>query len=147
MSEPIMVEVPVEAGERFRPPTSPASEPFWEATRGRRLVIQWCIPCERPIHFPREACPACLGTDLEFRTASGRATVYAVSVMPKAANPSMAGRGPYAVALVQLDEGVRLLTNVITPDPYAVQVGDAVTVAWEPLGDGRHLPVFVPRVS
>ena len=57
----------------------------------------------------------------------------------------MAGRGPYAVALVQLEEGVRLLTNVITPDPYAVLVGDAVTVAWEPLTDGRHLPVFVPR--
>ncbi len=145
MTEPIMVEVPAEAGERFPPPTSPASEPFWEATRERRLVVQWCLQCEGPIHFPREACPACLGTDLEFRVASGRATVYAVSVMPKPANPTMAGRGPYAVALVQLDEGVRLLTNVITPDPYAVRVGDAVTVAWEPLSDGRHLPVFVPQ--
>ena len=144
MSDAIMVDVPAEAGERFRPPISPASEPFWAATREPRLLVQWCVPCERPIHFPREACPSCLGTDLEFRTASGRATVYAVSVMAKPANPSMAGRGPYSVALVELDEGVRMLTNVITSDPDSVSIGDSVTVAWEPLSDGRHLPVFVP---
>ena len=72
-------------------------------------------------------------------------TANAAGVMPKPANPSMAGRGPYAVALVELQEGVRMLTNVITPDPYSVLVGDAVAVAWEPLTDGRHLPVFVPE--
>ncbi len=144
MSEAILVDVPAGVGERFRPPTSPASEPFWEATREPRFVIQWCVPCDRPIHFPREACPGCLGTDLDFRAASGRAVVYAVSVMAKPANPTMDGRGPYVVALVELAEGVRMLTNVITPDPYSVVVGDAVTVAWEPLTDGRHLPVFVP---
>lgn len=144
MSEPILVVPPAGADERFRPPVSPASEPFWAATREPRLVLQWCRSCDRPVHFPREACPTCLGTELEFRPASGRATVYAVSVMAKPANPTMDGRGPYAVALVDLAEGVRMLTNVITDGPETVAVGDAVTVAWEPLTDGRHLPVFVP---
>jgi uncharacterized OB-fold protein len=143
MSDPILVAPPAGAAERFRPPVSAASEPFWEATRVPRLVLQWCRSCERPVHFPREACPTCLGTELEFRPASVRATVHAVSVMAKPANPTMDGRGPYAVALVDLAEGVRMLTNVISDEPATVAVGDAVSVAWEPLSDGRHLPVFV----
>lgn len=147
MSDPIILEPPVQAVERFRPPVSMASVPFWEATREPRLVLQWCRACERAIHFPREACPTCLGTDLEFRTASGRATVHAASIMAEPANPSMAGRGPYVVALVELAEGIRMLTNVMTADPGSVAMGDAVTVAWEPLTDGRHLPMFVPEVS
>ena len=138
------IEPPEGAADRFAPPVSPAAEPFWAATRECQLVLQWCTSCEVPIHFPREVCPTCLGDDLEFRAASGRGTVHAVSVMPKAANPTMGGRGPYAVALVDLREGPRMFTNVITGDPDKVVVGQPVVVAWEPLADGRHLPVFVP---
>ncbi len=147
MSPPLVLEPPDGAPERFSPPESPAGAPFWAATRDRRLVLQWCRSCERAIHFPREACPACLGTDLEFRPASGRGTVYAVTTIPRAGNPGMRGREPYVVALVELAEGVRLLTNVVVDDPAAVAVDDPVEVAWEPLSDGRHLPVFVPAAS
>lgn len=142
------IDRPDGAPERFQPPTSPAGEPFWAATRECRLDLQWCRSCERAIHFPREACPRCLGTDLEFRPAAGTGTVYAATVVPKAGNPGMRGREPYVVALVDLPEGVRLLTNVLAApgdqgfDPAAVVVGAPVTVAWEPLADGRHLPVF-----
>ncbi len=145
--EPLILAPPADAGTRFSPPESPASAPFWEATRAPRLVLQWCRSCERPIHFPREACPSCLGTELEFRPASGDGVVHAATVVPKAANPTMVGRGAYVVALVALREGVRLLTNVFAPDPWAVAVGDPVVVAWEPLADGRHLPIFVPAPS
>ncbi|CAN5901273.1 OB-fold domain-containing protein [soil metagenome] len=143
MSEPVTITPSPDAPERFLPPESPAGAPFWATTRERRLVLQWCDRCECPIHFPREACPWCLGTDLEFRAASGRGTVYAVTVIPMGGNPGMAGRDPYLVALVDLAEGVRMLTNVIADDPHTVAVGQAVSVAWEPLPDGRHLPVFV----
>lgn len=128
--------------ERMLPPISDAAVPFWDATRDQRLVLQWCPACERAIHFPREACPSCLGTDLAFRPAAGTGTVYAISVMPKPGNPTMAGREPYAVALVDLPEGVRLLANVVGEGALDAAVGDAVRVAWEPLSDGRHLPVF-----
>lgn len=138
-----LVPAPDDAPDRFQPPTSAAAEPFWDATRERRLVLQWCTSCEQLIHFPREACPACLGTDLQFRPASGRGTVYACSVMPVPANPTMAGRAPYVVALIDLVEGARLLSNVVGPGAEAATVGAAVAVAWEPLADGRHLPVFV----
>jgi uncharacterized OB-fold protein len=142
-----VIERPEGSPERFSPPISPAAEPFWEATREQRFVLQWCPACEQPVHFPREACPRCLGAELEFRPASGLGTVYAVSVMPKASNPTMAGRAPYAVALVDLDEGARMLTNVVDVDPETVVVGQRVQVAWEPLADGRHLAVFVPVSS
>lgn len=129
---------------RFEPPESEVTGPFWAATRDRRLVLQWCRTCERPIHFPRDACSRCLDDELEFRPSPGVGTVYAVSVMPKPANPMMAGREPYAVALVELDEGVRLMSNIVGIDPGAVRVGMAVRVTWERLSDGRHLPQFEP---
>ena len=129
---------------RYAPPESPASAPFRAATREQRLVLQWCRSCQRPIHFPREACPTCLGDDLEFRPASGRGTVYAASTMPKPGHPTMAGREPYVVALIELEEGVRLMSNVVGTSPESVVVGLPVTVVWEPLADGRHLPQFEP---
>ena len=138
-----VVDPPEGAPERFSPPASPAAEPFWAASRERRLVLQWCRTCERAIHFPREACPSCLGDDLEFRPAAGTGTIYACSTMPVPANPTMAGREPYVVALVDLPEGVRLMADVVGEGALDAAVGDAVTVGWEPLPDGRHLPVVL----
>lgn len=121
------------------------SAPFWEATRNRRLVLQWCRTCERPIQYPRSFCPHCRGSALEWREASGLGTVYAVTVEH---NPSATGQeDPYAIALVQLAEGARLMTNIVGAAPDDVHVGMSVTVTWEPLEDGRHLPLFQPAVS
>ncbi len=132
---------------RFEPPESVAGAPFWAATRDRRFVLPWCVACGRPHWFPRDLCPHCLATELEWREASGRGRVYSVSVMAKAANPAMAGREPYAVALVDLAEGVRMMTNVVGIAPDEVTVGAPVTVTWERLGDGRHLPLFRPSTA
>jgi len=147
MTERLVIPAPEGAPDRQPPPVSPAAGPFWEATRSCSLVIQWCRSCEQAIHFPREACPSCLGADLEFRPAAGTGTVYAMSEMPAPGNAGMQGRAPYVVALVDLPEGVRMLTGIVRADgglgAAEVAVGDAVRVAWEPLADGRHLPVFV----
>lgn len=143
MTEPLFIPAPEGSPERFQPPISDAGAPFWDATRELRLVLQWCTACDRAIHFPREACPSCLGTELEHRPAAGTATVYACSTMPAPGNPGMAGRAPYVVALVDLPEGVRMLTSIVGDGALDVAVGDPVQVAWEPLADGRHLPVFV----
>jgi uncharacterized OB-fold protein len=127
---------------RFEPPESPAGAPFWAGSREGRFLLPWCTACGEPHWYPREACPHCLSTELEWREASGRGTVHAVSVMPKPGNPLMAGREPYAVALIDLAEGVRMLSEVGGDDPGSVAVGDAVVLAWEPLTDGRQLPVW-----
>lgn len=133
--------------QRIEPPQSTASEPFWDATREQRLILQWCSSCEDIVHFPRAVCPRCLGTDLEWRPSAGTATVYAVTVEHRPQNPGMASIAPYAVALVDLDEGARLLTNVVGCDPGDVSPGMPVAVTWEPLPDGRHLPLFAPQES
>lgn len=127
---------------RPEPPVSPISAPFWDATRERRLLLQWCLACEAPVHYPREACPRCFGDALGWREAAGRGVVHAATVMHQPAHPAFADRVPYVVALVDLEEGARLLTNVVGCDPAQARVGRAVRVAWEALSDGRALPVF-----
>jgi uncharacterized OB-fold protein len=124
------------------PPADGLSTPFWEATAEGRYLVQWCKVCERPVYYPRYACPVCLSDALEWRTSGGRGVVYAFSIVHTPAAPWMAERMPYVVALVDLAEGVRILTNIVDCDPGQVVVGAAVEVRWQPLGDGRAIPWF-----
>ena len=127
---------------RFEPPESEVGAPFWEATRERRLELPWCADCARAHWYPREVCPHCHGSDIGWREASGAGVVYAVSVQHRPGWPGLAERVPYTVALVDLAEGVRLMSNVIGREAEDIVVGQEVRVAWEPLSDGRHLPQF-----
>ncbi len=136
-----MSDAVTEGPQRMEPPISRVSEPFWDATREQRLVLQHCQACNQAIWFPRVLCPHCAGTELEWREVAGTGTVYAVSVQYRPGTPQMRDRTPYAVALIDLDAGVRVMSNVLG-DPEAVAVGDRVDATWEPLSDGRHLLVF-----
>jgi uncharacterized OB-fold protein len=126
------------------PTSSPESEPFWEATRERRLVLQWCTSCGQPVHYPRSFCPHCSspGSALEWRPASGRGVVHAMTIENRPETTGVESR--FVVALVELDEGVRLMTNVVGCEPDECRIGMAVQVTWEELDDGRHLPLFEP---
>ena len=145
------------APTRLEPPVGDESGPFWDATREGRLLVQWCPACDRGIFFPRSFCPFCAAASgtgpadaatgpLQWREASGRATVYAAVVehRPQAAGASFSDGEPYCVALVDLEEGVRMMTNIVGCPPEDVRCGMAVTVSWEPLGDGRQLALFRP---
>ena len=84
---------------RLEPTPTEVSDPFWDATREQRYLVQWCTACATPIFYPREVCPSCLSAEsLEWRPSSGKGTVYAVSVQHRPGNPMMANRVPYAVA-------------------------------------------------
>jgi uncharacterized OB-fold protein len=128
----------------LEPPITSVAEPFWAATRRGELVLQWCTSCERPIWYPREVCPACFGSTLEWRAASGAGVVHAVSVHHLPGPGRSADDVPYAVALIDLAEGVRVMSNIVNTAPDGVTVGDAVQVTWLPLSDGRNLPQFEP---
>jgi uncharacterized OB-fold protein len=86
---------------------------------------------------------------MTWREASGRGTVHAAVVehRPERAGAAFAGGQPYCVALVDLEEGVRVMTNVVGCAPDDVHAGMAVALAWEPLSDGRQLPLFQPVPS
>ena len=136
-------ETPSARAKRFEPPAGEAAEPFWEATREKRFLVQRCDACDAAIFYPREVCPQCLSSDsLSWRESSGRGTIYAASVQEKPANPLMADRVPYVVALVELEDGIRLMSNVVGCPPYDAAVGRPVQLTWEELSDGRNLPQF-----
>ena len=137
------------ARTRFEPPVGADSGPFWEATREGRLLLQWCAACDRAIFYPRALCPHCGSSDSrpQWREARGTGTVYAAGVehKPEAVGAAFSQGQPFCVALVELDEGVRMLTNIVGCPPEAVHCGMPVVVTWEPLSDGRQLPLFTPR--
>jgi uncharacterized OB-fold protein len=128
----------------FEAESSTLSGPFWEATRHRQLVLPWCTACERAIWFPREICPHCRGTTFEWRPARGEGEVRAVSVHQQPGLEWGAIDGPHAVALVELPEGVRMMSPIVGCALEDITVGMAVRVSWLPLSDGRHLPQFAP---
>jgi len=136
MSEPERV--------RFEPPASALGEPFWEGTRAGELRLPWCRSCGRAHWYPRVRCPHCRGADLEWRPSTGAGVVYAVSVQHRAGWMGLAERVPYAVAVVELDDGPRLLGGLqgLDPELAASAVGRRVVLAWEELSDGRRLPMF-----
>ncbi|GAA3228279.1 Zn-ribbon domain-containing OB-fold protein [Dactylosporangium siamense] len=112
---------------------------WWDATRERRLTVQRCAACGHHQHYPRPVCLACGGLQLSLVDVAGTGVVETFTVVRRAPSPGF--EPPYAVAVVALDEGPRLLSNV---EPWPdVTIGARVQVRWRPLDDGRNLPVFV----
>ena len=121
-----------------------ATRTWWEATREHRLLVQWCGHCGHAQHPPRTLCTGCGRTDaLNHKDATGTGVVDACTVVMR--SPGEGHEPPYVVARIRLAEGVILLSNVVTDDPHSVRVGDPVTVSWQPLDDGRALPVFTTQ--
>jgi hypothetical protein len=128
----------------IEPPVTEASAPFWDATREQRFVLPWSTATGKPVWYPREVDPAAPDQPFDWREASGEGVVYAASVHHKTGPGRDPDDGPYVVALVELPEGVRMMTNIVGCPPDEVTVGMPVRLAWHPLSDGRHLPMFAP---
>jgi len=129
---------------RARPPFNPEAAPFWEATAEGRLVLPVCDACGHHIWYPRSWCPVCGGDAVTWTEMSGRGTVYACTVIRKGMGPWAAG-APYVGAYVELDEGPRILTNVVTDDPTSVRIGDAVEALFVPVDEDDRPPVSILR--
>lgn len=117
--------------------------PFWTAAREYRLTYQVCLDCERVVFYPRQHCPRCLGRSLAWRESAGWGIVYTYSVVRVSRDPRFVDRVPYCVAWVDLDEGFRMMSNVVDADPDTIEVGMRVRVAWRRSGQWV-LPVFAP---
>ncbi len=136
-----MSERQVEPKPRPAPAVDPESAPYWAATTEGRLVLQRCTGCGRHQLYPRAHCLSCR-RPVEWVEARGTGTIYSYTVIRQ--NPSRSFRHllPFVVALVDLDEGPRLMTNVIGCDPEQVSVGAPVRVRFERVSDEAALPVF-----
>jgi uncharacterized OB-fold protein len=126
----------------FVPRISEVTRPYWEATRRQELVLQQCRRCGKLVHHPREACPHCLSRELDWVTSTGTGTVHARSIHYRPFEAMGADDCPYVVAFIDLDHGVRFLSNLVGEDRETIAPGSRVELGWEPIGEGYHLPVF-----
>jgi uncharacterized OB-fold protein len=125
----------------------PDTQPFWEATKSHELRYQTCNTCHTVIFYPRRHCTACGSAETTWHVSKGEGTVYTYTVIAQSRHPAFAELGAYAVAYVDLDEGFRLMTNIVgVQDPTKdVHCGMRVKVRWEDQSQGGiSLPMFAP---
>jgi uncharacterized OB-fold protein len=120
------------------------TQAYWDAAREGRLVLQRCQDCDRHQFYPRGVCSHCLSSRLDWVDASGRGKVHSFTVSHRAPHPGFAGRLPFVIALVDLEEGVRMMANIVDCDPAAVRIDQPVKVTFEAVTPDATLPQFTP---
>ncbi|GLC94282.1 hypothetical protein Tamer19_36900 [Cupriavidus sp. TA19] len=123
------------------PTVTEESRPFWEAAAGGKLMIQQCEQCDRWVFYPRSHCPGCWSDRLAWREASGMAKLKSYSVVHRAGHPAWQSLAPYALALVQLDEGPSMLTTLVDMRFEALEIGMPLQVRYVRVGEFT-LPMF-----
>ena len=128
------------------PRPDPVTRPFWDSVKAHAMSIQRCSACRKYVFYPRGHCPACFGRDLAWTPVSGRGVVHAFTIVHYHSTPAFRADTPYVVALIELDEGVRMMSNLVevTPDPQHVQVGLPVEVVYDDVTPELTLPKFRP---
>jgi uncharacterized OB-fold protein len=128
------------------PIPDPVTRPYWESLRAHAMEIQRCAACGRYVFYPRAVCPHCFGGPLVWRRVSGRGTVYAFTVVHRAPAPEFQADAPYVVALVDLEEGVRLMATLVgvAADPVRIAIGTPVEVVYDDVTPEVTLPRFRP---
>ena len=118
------------------------SKPFWEGAKDKKLMLQYCPKSGKYQFYPRPVSIYTGARELEWREASGRGRIYSFSLSYKAPPPFKDVK-PYVIASVELEEGVRILTNIINCDPNEIMIDMPVRVAWVLAGTSNY-PVFEP---
>jgi uncharacterized OB-fold protein len=121
----------------------PVTRPFWDGCAAGELRFQRCRGCGAAQFPPAENCRACIGTDLAWERGAGLGTLYSWTVVYRPVTPAF--DVPYAPAIVDLDEGYQMMTNLIGIAPDAITPGLAVRAEFHETGGGLRLPYFRPR--
>lgn len=128
-------------------PLTPEAKPYWDGLKQGKLMVPRCNACGKPFFYPRVACPLCHGRDIGWLEASGRGRLHSFAIAHQSINRAMKVPPPYILAMVQLDEGPRMLTNLVNvpADPaqlrcempvrvvFAKQTEDVTIPLWEPV--------------
>ena len=117
------------------------SRPYWEGLAQGELRIQRCDACARAIFYPRALCPHCFSARLSWIVASGKGIIYSYTVAHQAFGP-FAAEAPFVVAIVELEEGVRMMTRIIDAPREHITIGAAVQVTFATVGEHFTLPYF-----
>lgn len=128
---------------RSTPKPTPETQHFWDGAKQNQLLLQRCTHCDHTFFPPRPFCPACASREVEVIPASGKATLYSYVISHRPA-PGMTP--PYSIAVVTLEEGPRMMTNVVNcpQTPEALELDMPLEVTFEPINDDITLPLFQP---
>lgn len=127
---------------KFAPGATPETQPYWEATAEGRLHLPKCRPCDQVFFYPRSSCPQCGSTDLEWVTCSGRGRLHTYIISHR---PAPGFEAPTAIAVVELEEGPRMMANLVDvpPEPDQLVLDMPLEVRFDQRGDVA-VPVFAP---
>ena len=139
------------AEEIYRKPVpvaTPESDFFWDKTRKHELWIQKCVDCDTAFFYPRMICPDCLEDKIEWFKTSGKGFLYTYMINHRPP-PGFEDEAPYAIAIVQLDEGPRMMTNIVGIDntPENLVLDMPLEVVFEDIVDDMSLPKWRPAQS
>ena len=126
------------------PTVSGETKPYWDSCRRGQLVIQKCDSCGEYQFYPRGICANCWSNDIRWHKASGKGTVWTFTVTYQNRTPGFLEDVPYVLALVELEEGVRMFTNIVECEPRDVKIGMAVEVTFVRANDQITIPYFKP---
>ncbi|MDD9960664.1 MAG: Zn-ribbon domain-containing OB-fold protein [Gammaproteobacteria bacterium] len=126
------------------PPINPGTQPFWDACAQGRLLLQRCGDCGHLQFYPRLLCTACGSRTLDWAEVSGRGRVKTFTIIRRAVSAAFEPDAPYVVALVELEEGPTLMSNIVGCDPADVAIGQPVRVTFEMRAQGIAVPQFEP---
>lgn len=117
---------------------------FWDATRDGRLLLRHCRSCDAVHYYPRNFCPACWSDDVDWVEASGLGSLYTWSTVFQNDLPPFNEQLPYVAAIVELDEGPRMMTRLVEVDGVEITMGMRLRARFEPLDDDVTIVVFAP---
>lgn len=120
------------------------TKPFWDSCRQGKLLLQKCDRCWEYQFYPRGICANCWASNVRWVQASGKAKVWTFTVTFQNNTPGFAQEVPYVLALVELEEGVKMFTNIVDCNPKEVQIGMPVEVAFIQANDQVTVPYFKP---
>jgi len=127
-------------------PLAPEAKPYWEGMKERKLMLPECRDCRKAHFYPRIFCPHCHSRNLAWIEASGRGKLYAFEILYRSFNPAVKTPLPYVLAMIELQEGPRMLSNLINvkPDPNVIRCDMPVEVVFSKLTDEFTMPFFQP---
>ena len=123
------------------------TQEFWDGCRDGRFLLKHCNACGADHFYPRPFCPTCWSDDVEWREASGRATLYTYSIVRQNDLPPFNERVPYVAAIVELAEGPRVMTNIEGCAFEDLEIGMDLTVEYKAIADDVTIAVFRPAAE
>jgi len=126
------------------PELTRVSKPFYRAARQHKLLIQRCKDCKKNIFYPKSVCPHCLSIDLEWFESSGKGKLYTYTIAKAGAPEAFAGAVPYVIGVIDLKEGVRMLSWIVDCGHERIKCDMDVEVTFKDINDEVALPMFRP---